>query len=159
MQNKEITIVYMKNDVEDARIYDNYQVWGVALSVFIIGVFCAIFGFIIFNKVRLLIKQKIIENFKLYKDRTYEYYSKEYVGRLHTNLYGYRYTINKEYNEKGVWELKDNNLILFIVEENGKKTRRIDTSVIFEELKLKKALRKLTYENIEFILKGKKTNF
>ncbi len=49
MQNKEFTIVYMKNDAEDARIYDNYQVWGVALSVFIIGVFCAIFGFIIFK--------------------------------------------------------------------------------------------------------------
>jgi hypothetical protein len=61
-------------------------------------------------------KYKIIENFKIYKDRTYEYYSKEYVGRLHTNLYGYRYTINKEYNEKGVWELKDNNLIEFIIE-------------------------------------------
>jgi len=49
MQNKEFTIVYMKNDAEDARIYDNYQVWGVALSVFIIGVFCSIFGFIIFK--------------------------------------------------------------------------------------------------------------
>jgi len=49
MQNKEITVLYKSDNVTDARIYDNYQVWGVALSIFIIGVFCAIFGFIIFK--------------------------------------------------------------------------------------------------------------
>lgn len=49
MQNKEIKVLYMKNNIEDARIYDDYQIWGVPLSIFIVGVFCSIFGFIIYR--------------------------------------------------------------------------------------------------------------
>lgn len=49
MQNKEIKVLYMTENEEDARIYDDYQIWGIPLSIFIVGVFCSIFGFIIFK--------------------------------------------------------------------------------------------------------------
>ena len=49
MQNKEIKVLYMTDEVDDARIYDDYQIWGIPLSIFIVGVFCSIFGFIIYK--------------------------------------------------------------------------------------------------------------
>ncbi len=49
MQNKEIKVLYMLDDIKDARIYDDYQIWGVPLSIFIVGVFCSIFGLIIYR--------------------------------------------------------------------------------------------------------------
>lgn len=49
MQNKSIKILYKLENPEIAKIYDDYQIWGVPLSIFIVGVFCALFGFIIYR--------------------------------------------------------------------------------------------------------------
>ncbi len=47
MQNKSVTIFYNSKNPQEARIYDNFQVWGIPLSIFIIGIFFIIFGYII----------------------------------------------------------------------------------------------------------------
>ncbi len=47
MQNKSVTIFYNSYNPQEAKIYDNFQVWGIPLSIFIIGVFFIIFGYII----------------------------------------------------------------------------------------------------------------
>lgn len=49
MQNKSVKILYKIDNPIDAKIYDDYQIWGVPLSIFIVGVFCSLFGFIIFK--------------------------------------------------------------------------------------------------------------
>ena len=49
MQNRTITLLYKLNNPSDAKIYDNFQVWGIPLAIFIIGILSFIFGLIIYK--------------------------------------------------------------------------------------------------------------
>lgn len=72
------------------------------------------------------------EDFKLNSDRSYTY--KSYFKKwLESPVY-------KEYNEKGIWEIKDNTFYAYINEENGKPSKRIDP-LKFDEISKKKASR------------------
>jgi len=72
------------------------------------------------------------EEFKVQLDRTYIY--KSYFKKwLETQIY-------KEYNEKGIWEIKDNTFYAYINEEDGKPSKRIDP-LKFDEISKKKAIR------------------
>lgn len=47
LQNKSVTIFYNNKNPQEAKIYDNFQIWGIPLSILVIGIFFIIFGYII----------------------------------------------------------------------------------------------------------------
>lgn len=68
------------------------------------------------------------------RDRTYVYKS-NFRKWLEKSIY-------QEYNEKGIWEIKDDTFYAYISEENGKPSKRID-NLKFDSLSGKKASRTL----------------
>jgi len=89
------------------------------------------------------------EEYKVNLDRTYTY--KSYLTKwLETPIY-------REYNEKGIWEIKDNTFYAYINEEDGKPSKRIDP-LVFDKISAKKASRtaKLFDDLPPLLLKGKK---
>ena len=46
-QKKELDIIYPDNNPEMAVVYDPYDIWGIPLSIMIVGLFIAMFGLVI----------------------------------------------------------------------------------------------------------------
>jgi hypothetical protein len=108
---------------------------------------------------------RVEEEFIVSNDRTYLYNKKVYkiqkvLTYLGNQVEKWKLQENNNYNEKGYWQLNDNKFVGYIIEENGKKVRRIDNSVVFETLSSKKATYKAYLNNnVEYYLKGKKRDF
>lgn len=48
VKNNKVYVMYSKSNYKEAMIYEGYLVWGVPLSIAIIGILTSIFGYIIF---------------------------------------------------------------------------------------------------------------
>lgn len=46
-QKKELDVIYPVNSPEKAVVYDPYDIWGIPLSIMIVGLFIAMFGLVI----------------------------------------------------------------------------------------------------------------
>jgi len=89
------------------------------------------------------------EEFNVQPDRTYTY--KAYFKKwLEPQIY-------REYNEKGIWEIKDNTFYEYINEENGKPSKRLD-KLVFDKISAKKASRTINENGMSVVVRGKKVS-